>query len=167
MKPQLGIAGGSEEGEQSTERKAEQGAAESGAVHWVKASETRSCGKLRVTNMPEPFSQTFVPPSADDPILAEVVDRLRELYRPEQIYLFGSTARGESGPDSDYDLMVVVPDDTPAHLRDSGRAYKAIWRLGVASDVLVWTHSDFEDRLHLKASLPSTIVREGKLLYAA
>ena len=117
--------------------------------------------------MPEPSAQSFVPPSAADPILAEVVHRLCELYRPEQIYLFGSTARGESGPDSDYDLMVVVPDDTPALLRDSGRAYKAIWRLGIATDVLVWTHSDFEGRLHLKASLPSTIAREGKLLYAA
>lgn len=117
--------------------------------------------------MPEARSEMLDSPSADDPILDEVVRRLRELYRPEQIYLFGSTARGESGPDSDYDLMVVVPDDTPSHLRDSGRAYKAIWRLGVASDVLVWRHSDFADRLHLKASLPSTIAREGKLLYAA
>jgi predicted nucleotidyltransferase len=117
--------------------------------------------------MPEAITGSFAPPSADDPLLAEVVRRLQELYRPEHIYLFGSTARGEAGPDSDYDLMVVVPDGTPAPLRDSGRAYKAIWRLGVASDVLVWTHSDFEDRLHLKASLPATIVREGKLLYAA
>ena len=117
--------------------------------------------------MPEPSSRTLASPSAADPILTEVIHRLRELYRPERIYLFGSTARGESGPDSDYDLMVVVPDDMPATLRDSGRAYKAIWRLGVAADVLVWTHSEFEDRLYLKASLPSTIAREGKLLYAA
>ncbi len=117
--------------------------------------------------MPEAPSQPFAPPSADDPILAEVVHRLRDLYRPERIYLFGSTARGESGPDSDYDLMVVVPDDTPALLRGSGRAYKAIWRLGVAADILVWTHSAFEDRLPLRASLPATIAREGKLLYAA
>jgi predicted nucleotidyltransferase len=117
--------------------------------------------------MPKSSPPTLAPPSADDPILAEVVRRLQQLYRPEKIYLFGSTARGESGPDSDYDLMVVVPDSTPVSLRDSGRAYKAIWRLGVATDVLVWTHSDFEDRLQLKASLPSTIGREGKLLYAA
>lgn len=117
--------------------------------------------------MPEAFPQTSASPSLDDPKLAEVLRRLREIYRPEQIYLFGSTARGEAGPDSDYDLMIVVPDDMPASLRDSSRAYKAIWRLGVASDVLVWTHSSFADRLHLKASLPATIVREGKLLYAA
>jgi predicted nucleotidyltransferase len=119
------------------------------------------------TNMPETAPVILAPPSADDPMLAEVVRRLQELYHPERIYLFGSTARGESGPDSDYDLMVVVPDSTPVSLRDSGRAYKAIWRLGLATDVLVWTHSDFEERLPLKASLPSTIAREGKLLYAA
>jgi hypothetical protein len=119
------------------------------------------------TNMPEFVLPSLAPPTPDDPILAEVVRRLQQLYHPEKIYLFGSAARGESGPDSDYDLMVIVPDGTPASLRDSGRGYKAIWRLGVATDVLVWTHSDFEDRLQLRASLPSTIGREGKLLYAA
>ena len=123
-----------------------------------------SCAKLGLEDMPEAISQTFAPPSAGDPILAAAVQRLRDLYRPERIYLFGSPARGDAGPDSDYDLMVVVPDDTPVPLRDSGRAYKAIWRLGVASDVLVWTRSDFEDRVCLKASLPATIMREGKLL---
>ena len=117
--------------------------------------------------MAEEVPVALAPPSPADPVLVEVVRRLQELYRPEQIYLFGSTARGESGPDSDYDLMVIVPDSTPVSLRDSGRAYKAIWRLGVATDVLVWTRSDFEERLPLKASLPSTIAREGKLLYAA
>jgi uncharacterized protein len=99
-----------------------------------------------MTPMPEAPSPISAPPAAEDPVLTEVVRRLQELYQPERIYLFGSTARGESGPDSDYDLMVVVPDETPADARDSGRAYKAIWRLGVATDVLVWTHSDFEDR---------------------
>ena len=48
----------------------------------------------------------------DDPILAEMVQRLIEALRPERIYLFGSTARGEAGPDSDYDLLVVVPAAT-------------------------------------------------------
>src|ERR1017187_1775134 len=117
--------------------------------------------------MPEEVPLILAPPSVADPVLAEVVRRLQELYHPEQIYLFGSTARGESGPDRDYALRVVVADSTPVALRDSGRAYKAIWRLGVAADVLVWKHSDFEEQLQLRASLPSTIAREGKLLYAA
>ncbi len=100
-------------------------------------------------------------------MLRTIVDRLVQTYQPRRIYLFGSAARGDASPDSDYDLMVLVPDETPAPLGDSGRAYKALWRLGAAVDVLVWPWADFESRLHLKASLPSTIEREGKLLYAA
>jgi len=72
--------------------------------------------------MPEEAPLILAPPSAADPVLAEVVRRLQKTYHPEQIYLFGSTARGESGSDSDYDLMVVVADSTPVALRDSGRA---------------------------------------------
>jgi predicted nucleotidyltransferase len=67
--------------------------------------------------------ETFKPPSADDPVLGEVVRRLSEVYHPLQIYLFGSAARGDAGPDSDYDIMVVVPDDTPADLQRSRRGY--------------------------------------------
>lgn len=106
------------------------------------------------------------PPPADSR-LAEVVRRLVTTFRPERIYLFGSAARGDGSPDSDYDLMVVVPDDTTPELRRSGRAYEALWGVGVAADVLVWTRTAFDERTHLQASLPATILREGRLLHAA
>ena len=48
-----------------------------------------------------------------DQELAEIVRRLIAAYRPERIYLFGSKARGDSGGDSDYDLMVVTSDSAP------------------------------------------------------
>jgi len=116
--------------------------------------------------MRKPDAAAFRPPSADDPVLAEVMRRLVEVYHPLRIYLFGSVARGDAGPDSDYDLMVVVPDETPPELQDSKLGYRALQGLGIAKDLLVWKQSEFEGRLHLKASLPSTVVREGKLLYA-
>ena len=50
--------------------------------------------------------ETYQPPSIDAPVLAEIVRRLAEAYRPERIYLFGSTARGDAGLDSD-----LRPDD--------------------------------------------------------
>ena len=107
------------------------------------------------------------PVEIDDPVLAEIVQRLVEAFQPERIYLFGSHARGDVGPDSDYDLLVVVPDGAPREQRRSRLAYRALRGTGVAADVLVWTRDAFESRLHLQASLPSTVVREGRLVYAA
>jgi len=109
----------------------------------------------------------FKTPSADDPILGEAVCRLVEAYRPERIYLFGSVARGDAGPDSDYDILVVVKDDAPAERRRSRLAYEVLWGTGVAADVLVWRLGQFESRVHLASSLPATVIREGKLLHAA
>ena len=103
----------------------------------------------------------------DDGVLTEIVGRLVEAYEPERIYLFGSKARGDEHSDSDYDLMVVVPDDAPPQRSRSRLAYQRLWGTGAAADVLVWKKSDFDGRLHLKASLPSTVVREGRLVYAA
>ena len=58
--------------------------------------------------------------------------------------------------------VAFSPDKTGSRL-----AYECLWGTAAATDVLVWRKSDFEDRLHLKASLPATVVREGRLLYAA
>jgi len=102
-----------------------------------------------------------------DPALGEIVRRLVVVYGPDFVYLFGSKARGDDGPDSDYDLMVVVPDDASEQRQQSGLAYEALRGTGTAADVLVCTRSYFDDRRHLKASLPGTILREGRLLHAA
>jgi len=102
-----------------------------------------------------------------DPLLADLVHRLVDAYQPERIYLFGSRARRQAGPDSDYDLMIIVDDNALPERRRSRLAYIALRGTGTAADVLVWTRHMFDERLHLAASLPATIVREGQLLYAA
>ena len=102
-----------------------------------------------------------------EPKLAEVVRRLVAAYQPERIYLFGSAARGESGPDSDYDLLVVLPDAAGPERRDAGLAYRALWGVGTAVDAVVCTSAWFNARTHLRASLPGTVLREGRLLHAA
>jgi uncharacterized protein len=99
--------------------------------------------------------------------LARIVERLVDAYQPERIYLFGSRARGDAGPDSDFDLMVVVPDAAPAEQQQSRLAYERLWGTGTAADVLVWPASRFSERAPARASLPATILREGRLLYAA
>lgn len=98
--------------------------------------------------------------------LTWILERLLRAYEPERVYLFGSKARGHCGSDSDFDLLLLVADDAPEDRRSSRLAYEVLWNTGVAADVLVWTVSRFDERAHLRASLPGTILREGKLLYA-
>jgi predicted nucleotidyltransferase len=101
-----------------------------------------------------------------DPV-EETVRRLVAAYRPERIYLFGSHARGESGPDSDLDFLVIIPDDAPPERRRSRLAYEALRGTGIAADVLVWPRSYFESRRMVPASLSATVAKEGRLLHVA
>ena len=103
----------------------------------------------------------------EDPTLAEIVRRLVEAYDPLRIYLFGSKARGDGDADSDYDLLVIVPDDAVPERRRSRWAYECLWGTGKAADVLVWTQDAFDRRVHLRASLPATVRREGEVVYGA
>jgi uncharacterized protein len=114
----------------------------------------------------EPAART--PDSAvDDSILAEMVRRLVAALQPERIYLFGSRARGEARPDSDYDLLAVVAaSDSPDHQRDL-IAYRALCGVGAPKDVVVYTAEDFDFRSRAPSSLPATVLREGTLIYAA
>jgi predicted nucleotidyltransferase len=105
--------------------------------------------------------------SIDSPVLTDIVRRLGAAYQPELIYLFGSMARGDAGPDSDYDVLVVVADDAEAERGVSRRGYEALVGTGYAADILVCRRSAFDVRLPLAASLPATVAREGLLLYAA
>ena len=63
--------------------------------------------------------------------------------------------------------MIVVSDDAPPEFQDCRLGYQALSGLGIAKDILVWKRGEFDKRLHLKASLPSTVVEEGMLLYAS
>jgi len=126
------------------------------------------CGKLMGDEaVAVEHTTIFNPPAAGDSVLAEAVRRLVEAYHPERIYLFGSVARGDSGPDSDYDLLVVVPDNASPKRRRSRLAYEALLGTGAAADVLVCTSSYFERRRLLKASLPGTVLREGRLVHGS
>jgi uncharacterized protein len=98
--------------------------------------------------------------------IQEITRRLVEFYHPERIYLFGSAARGDYGPDSDLDFCVVVPDDTPDEILRSGAIYNRLRGMGFPRDVVPWRKSEFEPRAaFVVASLPATVMREGILLY--
>jgi len=55
------------------------------------------------------------PTQITDELINLFADTLRKLLgsRLKQIILFGSRARGDFSPDSDYDLLIVVDEVTP------------------------------------------------------
>lgn len=93
--------------------------------------------------------------------------RIVERYEPDQVWLFGSRARGDADGDSDWDLLVVVPDDASAERRRARGAYEAMIGLEHGADVVVWPRSEFDASVPLRASLPRAVVDEGVLLHDA
>ena len=103
---------------------------------------------------------------ANERTIEEITGRLVDFYRPVRVYLFGSVARGDNGPDSDLDFCVVVPDDAPHEVFRAGASLPALAGIHAAADVVPWRRTDFEQRAAwVKASLPATVIREGRGLY--
>jgi len=98
-------------------------------------------------------------------LLDEVVQRLAEEFRPEQIFLFGSHAWGQPTEDSDVDLLVIVSasDERPA--ARAARAYRCLRKLLVPAEVLVKTRAELARFQEVYASLECQILERGKVLY--
>jgi uncharacterized protein len=102
----------------------------------------------------------------DPAVIDDLVRQIVEAVHPLRIILFGSAARGEMGPDSDVDVLVVMPEGT--HRRFTAqRLYQCINRLGMAMDFLVATPGDLEKHRNNIGLIYRTILREGREVYAA
>jgi predicted nucleotidyltransferase len=99
-------------------------------------------------------------------ILEDLVQKIVELVHPLRIIVFGSAARGEVGPGSDVDLLVVVPDGSHRR-RTAQRLYREIRGIGVPFDILVTTPSDLERHKDNIGLIYRTVLEEGREVYAA
>lgn len=69
-------------------------------------------------------------------------------------------------PNSDIDILVVVPEShEPGYTRDRA-AHRALRGSRAPVEVLVWTREEFDRGLRIRTSLSSSIKRHGRLLYA-
>ncbi len=94
-----------------------------------------------------------------------MVKRIVKRFQPEQVILFGSYARGEAGPDSDVDLLVVMEFEGAA--RDKGlEILQALHDRLVPVDVIVTSPEDFAWRKDVVGTIEWPAAREGKVLYA-
>jgi uncharacterized protein len=86
--------------------------------------------------------------------------------RVRRVILFGSRARGEASPDSDFDLLVVLRDLTPAEERPLRLSlYRALRGAGVTAEPWVMAEEEFEETKSVVGGLAHPAFNEGVLLY--
>jgi predicted nucleotidyltransferase len=93
-----------------------------------------------------------------------MVKRIVKEFKPDKIILFGSQARGDAGPDSDVDLLIVMPV--------AGSKFEKAIEIGVAlhdipipKDIIVSRPEEFAWRKEIVGTIEWPAVREGKVLY--
>jgi predicted nucleotidyltransferase len=99
-------------------------------------------------------------------VLQEIITRVVQIAHPQRLILFGSAARGDMGPDSDVDLLVVVQD--PVHRRDlAGKIYRNLHGVPVAVDVVVVTENDIREFGDKIGTVLYPALKEGVVVYEA
>jgi len=100
--------------------------------------------------------QTLPPP---------LIESIVRVFAPQQIVLFGSHARGTPGPDSDFDLLVVVDDDVPAETLSWRNREAARGDYQGAVDIIPCRKAILQDRAQARGSLAHQILRDGIVIY--
>jgi hypothetical protein len=90
---------------------------------------------------------------------------LSRIGTPQQVWLFGSRARGDSTPESDWDLFVVVDDGTDDEELDPGVGRRLRRECGVRADVIPWRASEFTEFQRTPNTLAYSVANEGVLLH--
>jgi predicted nucleotidyltransferase len=97
-------------------------------------------------------------------VLEEVIQRIVEVAHPDKVILFGSGARGELGPHSDLDILVITQE--PVHRgRLTEKIYLNLVGVGHAVDVIVVAPEDvvtYRDNPYL---VIGPALREGIVIY--
>jgi predicted nucleotidyltransferase len=96
---------------------------------------------------------------------AELLDPVVAYFAPRQVILFGSAARGQAGPDSDFDLLVVLDDDAPPEKLTLRAGFEASRSYRRAADVVPVRASTFAARSCIVGTLSEAARRDGVVVY--
>lgn len=99
-----------------------------------------------------------------DPRIADMVGRIVEMAKPEQVILFGSRAAGTERPDSDVDLLVVMPLRKPRRQLE-GDLHAAVAHSELSKDILVFTPEEMERFRHVSGTMVGPALISGVVVY--
>ena len=99
-------------------------------------------------------------------ILQDIVHRIVEVAHPERIIMFGSAARGEMGPHSDIDLLVIKKN--VRNPRDvAAKIYIQLYGVGKAVDIIVVSPEQVEKYRDSPYLVIYPATRDGVVIYDA
>jgi hypothetical protein len=119
-----------------------------------------------------PDTQTGVRPNhgpfaTEQEALDALVERLVAALDPQAIWLFGSRARRDHRPDSDFDLLVVAKPEGRFGSNDYEAVYMAASGLGIGRDIVPCSAEDFSVAQLLPTTLVSQVIAHGRKLFEA
>ena len=101
----------------------------------------------------------------DSHVIDQLVERVVALVNPLKIILFGSAARGEMGPDSDLDVLIVMPEGV--HRRKTAQyLHTKMSGIPLPVDILVTTPESLEKHKDNIGLIYYAILEEGREIYA-
>jgi len=95
----------------------------------------------------------------------ELLDPVVAYFKPRRVIVFGSAARGEAGPDSDIDLLVVVDDDTPPEKVTLKAGFESRRTYRQAADVIPVREATFQRKSRIAGTLSRAAALEGVVVY--
>jgi hypothetical protein len=103
---------------------------------------------------------SFEVPAELEALVAALVARAS----PRAIWLFGSRARGDHRPDSDWDLAIALEDAAPSELFDPLTYWFLPRSLGVKATIVPVSAVDLEESWGQPNTLGYDLARDGKRL---
>jgi predicted nucleotidyltransferase len=105
-------------------------------------------------------------PSIDTKPIQPLVDLIIESWEPEQIWLFGSRAKGSPREDSDWDLLVITPNESnqTEDLREK-EAWGFRRKTRINADILFCSAHEFEIYSSVPNTLTFEVAQTGVLIY--
>ena len=93
-----------------------------------------------------------------------ILERIVARFDPVRIILFGSHARGAPRPDSDLDLLVILPQ-APDRRRAAVRIMSLLSDLPVGKDIVVSTPEHLARRGQVNGLIYKAALEEGRGIY--
>jgi len=101
----------------------------------------------------------------DTQTIMDFCTQIKEQFEPTRIILFGSYAYGPINPDSDVDILVVLPFQGKAALKSAEILNRTNPHFPV--DLLVRTPEQVQERIQMDDFFMREIIEKGKVLYEA